>query len=92
METNFVHRRSAYPQDSESNVNPTSLDNSQVSSASEQLPILELPTDRPRSSVKTYTRASHSLVLNQELSNSLKYLKKLLLFFCYLIVIQSNKT
>ncbi|MGL5794646.1 MAG: condensation domain-containing protein, partial [Waterburya sp.] len=44
---------------------------------SEQLPILELPTDRPRSSVRTYAKGSHSLVLNQELSKSLKYLKKL---------------
>ncbi|MGL5940545.1 MAG: non-ribosomal peptide synthetase [Waterburya sp.] len=77
MNTNFVHKRSAYPHDSESNVNPTLLDNSKVSSVSEQLPILELPTDKPRSSVRTYAKGSHSLVLNQELSNSLKYLKKL---------------
>ncbi|MGL6343671.1 MAG: AMP-binding protein, partial [Waterburya sp.] len=76
MNTNFVHKRSAYPHDSESNVNPTLLDNSKVSSVSEQLPILELPTDKPRSSARIYARKSHSLVLNQKLSKSLKYLKK----------------
>jgi amino acid adenylation domain-containing protein len=77
MNTNFVHKRSAYSHASQSNVNPTLLDNSKVSSESEQLTILELPTDKPRSSVRTYVRGSHSLVLNQELSNSLKYFKKL---------------
>jgi amino acid adenylation domain-containing protein len=77
MNSNFVHKLLAYSHDSEPKANPELLENSKVSLKNKQLPILELPTDRPRSSIKIYTGASHSLVLNQEISNSLQSLKQL---------------
>lgn len=41
-----------------------------------QLPLLELPTDRPRPPVPTYRGASHDFHLNYELSSRLKALAK----------------
>jgi hypothetical protein len=41
-----------------------------------QLPLLELPTDRPRPSVPTYRGASYDFHLNDELSRRLKELAK----------------
>jgi hypothetical protein len=41
-----------------------------------QLPLLELPTDRPRPSVPTYRGASYDFHLNDELSHRLKELAK----------------
>ncbi len=41
-----------------------------------QLPLLELPTDRPRPSVPTYRGASYDFHLNDELSRRLKALAK----------------
>ncbi|MDY6900225.1 MAG: condensation domain-containing protein, partial [Cyanobacteriota bacterium] len=37
-----------------------------------KLPVLELPTDRPRAAVQTFRGAKHSLLLSKELSESLK--------------------
>src|SRR6202050_340198 len=41
-----------------------------------QLPVLELPTDRPRQPIQTHRGASHDFVLSDELSGRLKLLAK----------------
>jgi hypothetical protein len=41
-----------------------------------QLPVLELPTDRPRPPLQTYRGASHDFTLNDELSGRLKAFAK----------------
>ncbi len=41
-----------------------------------QLPVLELPTDRPRQPIQTHRGGSHDFVLNEELSGRLKALAK----------------
>jgi len=41
-----------------------------------QLPVLELPTDRPRQPIQTHRGGSHDFVLNDELSGRLKLLAK----------------
>ncbi len=41
-----------------------------------QLPVLDLPTDRPRQPVQTHRGGSHDFVLNDELSSRLKALAK----------------
>lgn len=53
--------------------------NSSVSTSEEnnEFPVLELPTDSSRSNVKTYIEASQSLLLDSNLSNSLKHLDRL---------------
>ena len=40
------------------------------------LPVLNLPTDRPRPPIQTYRGASHDFTLNEELSALLKALAK----------------
>ena len=41
-----------------------------------QLPVLELPTDRPRPAIPTYRGASHDFTMDAELSSGLKALAK----------------
>jgi amino acid adenylation domain-containing protein len=66
-------KRSTYSDDRQDSILLSENSTSHVVS-DDQLTVLELPTDRPRSNVKTYTEVSQSLFLERTLNNSLQSL------------------
>ncbi|BAZ44154.1 amino acid adenylation domain protein [Chondrocystis sp. NIES-4102] len=76
MKTNFVHPLSNQSHESQLNSNSILIDKSKSRLNLEQLPIIELPTDRSRSQIKTYKKGTYDLLLNQDLIESLKDVEK----------------